>query len=155
MTYFREAKSAESKKYPLTITAEVKDKILNAILVAANGKARASLCYEDIPELEISEDQYEMVIEEFKKKGLIDYNGYGIEELTLNSEISNFMQKGGFAVERDLYIINFDMLKLQLKRLEKELSPNTAAKVNSVIGSAKNITELIIGLSTLADKIKF
>ncbi|GKH21882.1 hypothetical protein CE91St9_34900 [Bacteroides thetaiotaomicron] len=155
MTYFREAESADSKKYPLTITAEVKDKILNAILVAANGKAKARLCYEDISGLEISEDQYEMVVEEFKKKGLIDYKGYGIEELTLNSEISNFMQKGGFAVERDLYIINFDMLELQLKRLEKELSPDTATKVNSVIGSAKNITELILGLSTLADKIKF
>ena len=153
MTYFREAKPVDNRKYPLSITAEVKDKILNAILVEANGKAEARLCYEDISELEISEDQYEMVIEEFKKKGLIDYKGYGIESHTLNSEISNFMQRGGFTVERDLYILNFDTLELQLKRLEKELSPNTSAKVNDVIEKAKNITDLIVGLSTLSEKI--
>ena len=94
-----------------------------------------------------------MVLKEFKKKGLIDYIEYGTEYLTINSEISNFAEKGGFTVERDLYTINFDVLELQLKRLEKELSPDTTAKVNSVIKKAKNITELIAGLATLVDRI--
>ena len=94
-----------------------------------------------------------MAIEEFKNKGLVDFKGYGNEILTLSSEISNFMQKGGFTVERDLYILNFDTLELQLKRLEKELSPNASAEVNAIIEKAKNITDLIMGLSTLSEKI--
>ncbi|EXY63080.1 hypothetical protein M085_4517, partial [Bacteroides fragilis str. 3986 N(B)19] len=96
MTYFREAKPVDNKVYPLTITAEEKDKILNAILAAANGSATANIDYDDISNIEISKDQYEMVLKEFKKKGLIDYIGYGTENLTINSEISNFAEKGGF-----------------------------------------------------------
>lgn len=153
MTYFREAKPVDNKVYPRTITAEEKDKILNAILAAANGSATANIDYDDISNIEISKDQYEMVLKEFKKKGPIDYIGYGTENLTINSEISNFAEKGGFTVERDLYTISFDVLELQLKRLEKELSPDTTAKVNSVIKKAKNITELIAGLATLVDRI--
>ena len=79
--------------------------------------------------------------------------GYGIEYLTLNFEIFNFAEKGGFTVERDLYILSFDTFQMQLERLEKELSPDTAAKVDDVVGKAKNITELLIGLSALAEKM--
>ena len=153
MSRIRTAPHKDERKYPLVITAEVKDKILNAILVEANGKAEVNLCYEDIPNLEISKEQYEMAIEEFKNKGLVDFKGYGNEILTLSSEISNFMQKGGFTVERDLYILNFDTLELQLKLLEKDLSPNASAEVNAIIEKAKNITDLIMGLSTLSEKI--
>lgn len=153
MRQIRTAPPKDEREYPLTITAEVKDKILNAILVAANGKATVELHYKDISDIEISKDQYEMVIEEFKGKGLISYYGYGLANIKLNSEISNFYQRGGFTVERDLYTINFDVLELQLKRLEKELSPGTAEKVNSIIGKAKNITELISGLAILGEKM--
>ena len=67
MTYFREAKPVDNKVYPLTITAEEKDKILNAILAAANGSATANIDYDDISNIEISKDQYEMVLKELKK----------------------------------------------------------------------------------------
>lgn len=42
---------------------------------------------------------------------------------------------------------------MQLERLEKELSPDTAAKVDDVVGKTQNITELLIGLSALAEKM--
>ena len=128
----------DEREYPLVITAEEKDKVLNYILVVANGKRTAKLNYKDIPDLRISKEQYE---------------GYGIEYLTLNFEIFNFAEKGGFTVERDLYILSFDTFQMQLERLEKELSPDTAAKVDDVVGKAKNITELLIGLSALAEKM--
>ena len=67
--------------------------------------------------------------------------------------VFNFAEKGGFTVERDLYILSFDTFQMQLERLEKELSPDTAAKVDDVVGKAKNITELLIGLSALAEKM--
>lgn len=111
------------------------------------------LNYKDIPDLRISKEQYEIVLEEFKNRRFIDYKGYGIEYLTLNFEIFNFAEKGGFTVERDLYILSFDTFQMQLERLEKELSPDTAAKVDDVVGKAKNITELLIGLSALAEKM--
>lgn len=93
MRNYRTAAPEDEREYPLVITAEEKDKVLNAILVYAKGSRNAELFYEDIPGLEISNDQYEMVLAEFKKKGLVDYTGYGYEQLTLSSEISNFAQK--------------------------------------------------------------
>ena len=143
----------DERESPLVITAEEKDKVLNYILVVANGKRTAKLNYKDIPDLRISKEQYEIVLEEFKNRRFIDYKGYGIEYLTLNFEIFNFAEKGGFTVERDLYILSFDTFQMQLERLEKELSPDTAAKVDDVVGKAKNITELLIGLSALAEKM--
>lgn len=143
----------DEREYPLVITAEEKDKVLNYILVVANGKRTAKLNYKDIPDLRISKEQYEIVLEEFKNRRFIDYKGYGIEYLTLNFEIFNFAEKGGFTVERDLYTINFDVLELQLKRLEKELSPTTAIKVNNVVANAKNVTELVIGLKAIIEML--
>ena len=71
-----------------------KDKVLNYILVVANGKRTAKLNYKDIPDLRISKEQYEIVLEEFKNRRFIDYKGYDIEYLTLNFEIFNFAEKG-------------------------------------------------------------
>ena len=149
----RTAPPKDEREYPLVITAEEKDKVLNYILVVANGKRTAKLNYKDIPDLRISKEQYEIVLEEFKNRRFIDYKGYGIEYLTLNFEIFNFAEKGGFTVERDLYTINFDVLELQLKRLEKELSPTTAIKVNNVVANAKNVTELVIGLKAIIEML--
>lgn len=44
----------DEREYPLVITAEEKDKVLNYILVVANGKRTAKLNYKDIPDLRIS-----------------------------------------------------------------------------------------------------
>lgn len=153
MRQIRTAPPKDEREYPLVITAEEKDKVLNYILVVANGKRTAKLNYKDIPDLRISKEQYEIVLEEFKNRRFIDYKGYGIEYLTLNFEIFNFAEKGGFTVERDLYTINFDVLELQLKRLEKELSPTTAIKVNNVVANAKNVTELVIGLKAIIEML--
>ena len=140
----------DEREYPLVITAEEKDKVLNYILVVANGKRTAKLNYKDIPDLRISKEQYEIVLKEFN-----NYNMYDIEdiEFDLEPEIYNFIERGGFTVERDLYTINFDVLELQLKRLEKELSPTTAIKVNNVVANAKNVTELVIGLKAIIEML--
>ena len=84
----------DEREYPLVITAEEKDKVLNYILVVVNGKRTAKLNYKDIPDLRISKEQYEIVLEEFKNRRFIDYKGYDIEYLTLNFEIFNFAEKG-------------------------------------------------------------
>ncbi len=142
----------DEREYPLVITAEEKDKVLNYILVVANGKRTAKLNYKDIPDLRISKEQYEIVLEEFKNRRFIDYKGYDIEYLTLNFEIFNFAEKGD-SLLKETYILSFDTFQMQLERLEKELSPDTAAKVDDVVGKAQNITELLIGLSALAEKM--
>lgn len=124
-------------------------------MVVANGKRTAKLNYKDIPDLRISKEQYEIVLKEFNNRKFIDYNMYDIEdiEFDLEPEIYNFIERGGFTVERDLYTINFDVLELQLKRLEKELSPTTAIKVNNVVANAKNVTELVIGLKAIIEML--
>lgn len=149
MCHIRTANPENKNEHPLVITAEEKDKVLNAILVAAKGSKNADIFYEDITELEISSDQYEMVIAEFKQKGLVDYIGYDYERLTLSSEISNFAQKGGFSFERDLYILQANVIEQIFQKMEKELTPNTAAKVNSIIEKAKTLSELALGLKEL------
>jgi hypothetical protein len=63
------------------------------------------------------------------------------------------LQKKGDSLLKETYILSFDTFQMQLERLEKELSPDTAAKVDDVVGKAKNITELLIGLSALAEKM--
>ena len=90
-----------------------------------------------------------MVLAEFKKKGLVDYTGFGYEQLTLSSEISNFAQKGGFTFERDLYVLQANVIEQIFQKMEKELTPNTAAKVNSIIEKAKTLSELALGLKEL------
>ena len=145
----------DEREYPLVITAEEKDKVLNYILVVANEKRTAKLNYKDIADLRISKEQYEIVLKEFNNRKFIDYNMYDIEDIEFDLEpgIYNFIERGGFTVERDLYTINFDVLELQLKRLEKELSPTTAIKVNNVVANAKNVTELVIGLKAIIEML--
>ena len=145
MRQIRTAPPKDEREYPLVITAEEKDKVLNYILVVANGKRTAKLNYKDIPDLRISKEQYEIVLEEFKNRRFIEFD--------LEPGIYNFIERGGFTVERDLYTINFDVLELQLKRLEKELSPTTAIKVNNVVANAKNVTELVIGLKAIIEML--
>ena len=79
MCQIRTAPPKDEREYPLVITAEEKDKVLNYILVVANGKRTAKLNYKDIPDLRISKEQYEIVLEEFKNRRFIDYKGYGIQ----------------------------------------------------------------------------
>ncbi len=155
MCQIRTAPPKDEREYPLVITAEEKDKVLNYILVVANGKRTAKLNYKDIPDLRISKEQYEIVLKEFNNRKFIDYNMYDIEDIEFDLEpgIYNFIERGGFTVERDLYTINFDVLELQLKRLEKELSPTTAIKVNNVVANAKNVTELVIGLKAIIEML--
>lgn len=120
-------------------------------MVVANGKRTAKLNYKDIPDLRISKEQYEIVLEEFKIGDLLTIRiWYWISYVEFWN--IQFCRKGGFTVERDLYILSFDTFQMQLERLEKELSPDTAAKVDDVVGKAQNITELLIGLSALAEK---
>ena len=87
----------DEREYPLVITAEEKDKVLNYILVVANGKRTAKLNYKDIPDLRISKEQYEIVLEEFKNRRFIDYNMYDIEDIEFDLEpgIYNFIERGG------------------------------------------------------------
>lgn len=146
MAYYRTAQPEDDREYPLVITADEKDKVLNAILGASNGSKEVDICYEDIPELKISSDQYEMVMNEFKRKGLIEFMGYNYEHLTLTSEISNFAQKGGFTFENDLYVLQANVLEQIFQKMEKELTPDTASKVNDIIEKAKTLSELVVGL---------
>ncbi|CBK66059.1 hypothetical protein BXY_08840 [Bacteroides xylanisolvens XB1A] len=79
MRPIRTVPSKDEREYPLVITAEEKDKVLNYILVVANGKRTAKLNYKDIPDLRISKEQYEIVLEEFKKGDLLT-----IKDMVLN-----------------------------------------------------------------------
>ena len=54
MCQIRTAPPKDEREYPLVITAEEKDKVLNYILVVANGKRTAKLNYKDIPDLRSS-----------------------------------------------------------------------------------------------------
>ena len=51
MRSIRTVPPKDEREYPLVITAEEKDKVLNYILVVANGKRTAKLNYKDIPDL--------------------------------------------------------------------------------------------------------
>ena len=94
----------DEREYPLVITAEEKDKVLNYILVVANGKRTAKLNYKDIPDLRISKEQYEIVLEEFKNRRFIDYKGYSLSSFGSTVLIGRIFEKNIYSI---VYIVSF------------------------------------------------
>jgi len=66
------------EEQPNVITAKEKDQIAKTLLTKADGKGKVVLRYQDVSELKMSKDQFDLVIKQFKKNGLLeDTGGYG------------------------------------------------------------------------------
>lgn len=80
--------------------------------------------------LNISKGQYKTIIEEFKKDGLIEQNGYG-DKYKLLYGIYKKKEYGGYCMERDAYMAGLQNLQLQLQKVQKELSQTAISKIRS------------------------
>lgn len=143
MRHIRTALPKGEREYPLTITAEEKDKVLNTLLKKANGAEKVELSYEDIPDLKISKAQFETVIEGFKADALIKEEGYsGIYEFTDN--IHTLKEKGGFEKEIELFHKRIEQLYKSLNEEEKNKLLKFLEKTNLGLETAKNLESFIM-----------
>jgi hypothetical protein len=121
--------TVDDKVYPLSITAEHKDKVLNALITKAAGKGVAVLEYSEIAdEIGISQQLYETIIAEFKSKELISSQGFGTR-YTLMHKIYDYYNHGGFVGEETILLANLDKLILEVERLREQLSPDLLSKI--------------------------
>ncbi|MDR0988934.1 MAG: hypothetical protein LBM06_05685 [Prevotellaceae bacterium] len=119
----------DDKVYPLSITAEHKDKVLNALITKAAGKGVAILEYRDIAnEAEMSEQQYNTIITEFQDKNMITHQGYSTR-YTLMSKIYEYYNHGGFKGEETILLANLDKLYLEIESLMEQLTPTLAERL--------------------------
>ena len=126
---------------PIVITAEEKDKIVEALIqIRRNDFAFG---YKDVPNISLEKYQFEEVIEELSQMGLIVCNGYfdgGKKHKT--AKLDEFYRFGGFRAKDKLLLDKLKKLKLELKSLEKEVNPDMIDK----IGSMSNILSTVVSM---------
>ena len=137
MRHIRTAPPKDEREYPLTISAEEKDKVLNALIKKANGTEKAELSYEDISDLAISKAQFKTVINGFKADGLIKEKGYS-EVYEFTGNLHTFKEKGGFEKEIELF-------HKQIERLYKSLNDKEKSKLVQYLENAN------VGLETVTN----
>lgn len=144
-------KSCDS--YSLYITSEDKDAVIDLMLNRKGEEEIVRLDYKDVScSLNISKGQYKTIIEEFKKDGLIEQNGYG-DKYKLLYGIYKKKEYGGYCMERDAYMAGLQNLQLQLEKVQKELSQTAISKINGVIKGMNNMYDLASNIGKILDII--
>lgn len=148
----------KSDSYPLYITSENKDAVIDLMLENVREDGILYLDYRMIKDLvHISSGQYEAIIRGFIKDGLIERYGskngnYGFKFRLLDG-IQSKKERGGYCMEREAYIAELNNLQLQLEKAQKELSPTVIEKINNVVANMKDVSEMIVGIKTISEII--
>ena len=146
-------KMPKKEEYPMFITSEDKDAVIDLMLDRKDEEEIVRLDYKDVScSLNISKGQYKNIIEEFKNDGLIQQCGYG-DTYKLLYGIHKKKEYGGYCMERDAYMAGLNNLQLQLEKVQKELSPTIIEKINNVVANMKDVSEMIIGIKTISEII--
>lgn len=157
MEYIRTIPKKDNS-YPLYITSEDKDAIIDLMLKNVEKDGIVYLEYNMIKEIiHISIGQYEAIIREFINWGFIERCGsktgsYGYK-FRLLCGIYSKKERGGYCVERDAYMNELKNLQLQLEKVEKDLSPSAIDKINSIISKINNVSDLISNIGGIKDII--
>lgn len=129
MGEFREA-FIDNKVYPTIITASEKDKVLKALIEGAKGGMEVTLRYVSIPDLEISNDQFEMLINQFKKNGLLENTGGYGDTYTLTADAHDKYRVCAFQMQEIIMLGKIDKLISEIDKLIKEGNTNSVAKLS-------------------------
>lgn len=148
-TEFRKAPVTDSKIYPTVITASEKDKVVDSLLRKANGGSKATLEYRDIPDLEISKDQFELIIKQFKKNGLLENNsGYGSTYI-LTAEIHDKYRVGAFQMQESKMLAEIDLLIKEIDKLIEEKNADAITKLAKELAKRlRPVSDIMTILST-------
>lgn len=130
------------------ITAEDKDIIIGLLLDRADDDMFVELGYDDVKHIGISRGQHEVIMEEFQNRGFVKRNGY-TDFYDLKAPIFQWVEYGGYTIERDAYFETIKNVALQVEQLKSTLSPSVMDKINKIIENTKNLTELVAAMDTI------
>lgn len=120
----------DNKVYPTVITASEKDKVLKALIEGAKGEMKVTLKHASIADLEISKDQFEMLIKQFKRNGLLeDIGGYG-DTYTLTADAHDKYRVCAFQMQEAIMLGKIDKLISEIDKLIKENNPSEVTKLS-------------------------
>ena len=120
------------EEQPNVITAKEKDQIAKTLLTIADGKGKVVLRYQDVSELKMSKDQFDLVIKQFKKNGLLeDTGGYG-DKYTLTADLHDKYRIGAFEMQEVLMLQQIDKL---IKEMDKLINENNTGKMRNIAQS--------------------
>lgn len=117
------------------ITSTVKDKILFYLCDQAIPEQVASgKTNETLKELEIDFDTFNAVMVQFQRFGFIeDLNlRHSYLSFILRTDAHDFAQKGGFAIQDEVFKANLQKLELEIDNLKKQLGPDKLDTLNKI-----------------------
>lgn len=130
------------------ITAEDKDIIIGLLIDRADDDMFVELGYNHVEHIGISKGQHEIIMEEFQNRGFVKRNGYS-DYYDLKAPIFQWVEYGGYSLERDAYFETIKNITLQVEKLESILSPTVIDKINNIIEKTKNLAELTTAIDTI------
>lgn len=125
----------------LLVTPALKDKVLTYLVEIATPEDSATYkMTEVLKELETDFDTFNAIMYQFERYGLIENLNLRHSYLSfiLRLEAHDYLQKGGFVAQEEIFKANVEKLLIEIDVLKKELAPKhleTANKITS-IGSA-------------------
>ena len=116
-----------------------KDEILNAMLSNTEDEW-FNFDKSCVPDSKLNKIQFESVINQFIKLGLIEKRGYS-STIKLNVEASDFANRGGFQMQEEFVFGQLKALALQIDILEDEVK-KLENKPNQLINTINKIGEI-------------
>ena len=124
-----------SDNYSTMITTLTKDKILSYLCREAIPEQGASGNTNDILiELEIDFDTFNAVMVQFQRFGFIEDLNLRLSYIhfVLRTDAHDFYQKGGFAIQEEIFKANLEKLAFEIENLKKQLSPDKLDTLNKI-----------------------
>lgn len=138
-----------------SITPEEKDKIMKAILDMACHE-RKTFCFtpNEVPNLNINNKQFEMVIMDFVNKGYIIKERisqyWDCSDIYPTCQLYEIAQLGGFKAINEIQKANMQKISMELELMGKKLESSFPEEAHKCIQFAQTITSLLVSVKTIA-----
>lgn len=120
------------------ITPEEKDKVVAYIM--SMEQLSSTIYYKSIKGLNVTENEFYMILEQLDRMGLIkQVEGRSV---TRRAELDDFVRRGGFVGQEELFKANIEKLNAELLVLSKELEEPYAKRI-------KMLLDISVAISTL------
>jgi glutathionyl-hydroquinone reductase len=117
------------------ITASTKDKILFYLCAEAKPEQLSSGKTADIlKELELDFDTFNAVMVQFQRFGFIEDLNLRHSDIhfILRTDANDFAEKGGFAIQDEIFKANIEKLGFEIDNLRKQLAPDKLDTLNKI-----------------------
>jgi hypothetical protein len=126
----------------IKITAELKDRVLFSIKNSvALERMLVIITREMESDADCPYDALRAILYQFERMGFISSLGVGNENTMFiaHAELHDYAERGGFAVQEELFRANIEKLGFEIDMLRKELPVDYLEKLNKISGIASAI----------------